>query len=123
LVAAGYHQRALRMVAAGQVDAAAIDSQTLAIELRQHPDLAARVRVIATFGPATIQPVVAARHISATMCEDLCAALCALGDDPDARDSLDFGYVARFVPIADAAYDDIRAMVAAAEAANFLTLR
>lgn len=123
VVAAGFHQRALRMVAARRVDAAAIDSQVLAIELREHPELAARVRVIATLGPATIQPVVAARQVSAALRDDLRAVLCALGDDPDARDSLDFGYVARFAPIADAAYDDIRAMVAAAEAADFLTLR
>ncbi len=123
VVAAGFHQRALRMVAAGRVDAAAIDSQVLAIELREHPVLADRVRVIATLGPATIQPVVAARHVSPALRDDLCATLCALGDDPDARAALDFGYVERFTSIADAAYDDIRAMVAAAEAADFLTLR
>lgn len=123
VVAAGFHQRALRMVATGRVDAAAIDSQVLAIELREHPQLAARVRIIATLGPASIQPVVAARHVPPALRDDLRAALCALGDDPDAREWLDFGYVARFVPIADAAYDDIRAMVAAAEAADFLMLR
>lgn len=123
VVAAGFHQRALRMVARGRVDASAIDSQALAIELRDHPDLAARVRIIATLGPATIQPIVAARHVPAVLRDDLRMALCALGDDPGLRAAFDHGYIARFVPIEDAAYGDIRAMVAAAEAADFLTLR
>jgi hypothetical protein len=37
------------------------------------------------------------------------------------RDQLDYGFVARFVPVADAAHDDTRAM--AAEAADFMTFR
>jgi hypothetical protein len=38
------------------------------------------------------------------------------------RSTLDTGFIDRFVPIDDATYDDIRAMVAAAEAADFLEL-
>ena len=64
VVEAGFHQRAMRMVAGGEVDAAAIDSQVLAIELRDHPELADELRVIEVLGPSTIQPVVAARHLS-----------------------------------------------------------
>jgi phosphate/phosphite/phosphonate ABC transporter binding protein len=123
VVAAGFHQEALRMVADGRVDASAIDSQVLAIELRDHPELAARVRIISALGPATIQPVVAARHMSPALKDDIRAAICAIGDDQQARATLDRSFVARFEPIADAAYDDIRAMVAAAEAADFMTLR
>lgn len=123
VVEAGFHQEALRMVADGRVDASAIDSQVLAIELRDHPDLAARVRIIDTLGPATIQPVVAARHVSATLKDDLRAVLCAIGDDPTARETLDYGFVARFIPVADTDYDDIRMMVAAAEEAGFPELR
>jgi phosphonate transport system substrate-binding protein len=122
VVEAGFHQVALRMVADGLVDASAIDSQVLAIELREHPALAGRVRIIDALGPATIQPVVAARHVPDMLKEELRAALCAMGDDPSARSVLDYGFVARFVPIMDAVYDDIRVMVAAAEAAGFWTL-
>jgi hypothetical protein len=43
------------------------------------------------------------------------------------RDTLDHGFVARFIrgadAPADAPYDDIRVMVAAAEAADFMNLR
>ncbi len=123
VVEAGFHQEALRMVADGRVDASAIDSQVLAIELRDHPDLAGRVRIIDTLGPATIQPIVAARHVSATLKDDLRAVLCAIGDDPTARAALDYGFVAGFVPITDTDYDGIRAMVAAAEEVGFPKLR
>jgi phosphonate transport system substrate-binding protein len=123
VVEAGFHQDALRMVADGRVDGSAIDSQVLAIELRDHPELAARVRIIDALGPATIQPVVAARHVPDALKDDLRTALYAMGDDPTVRDMLDYGFVARFVPIVDGTYDDIRAMVAAAEAADFAILR
>lgn len=124
VVEAGFHQEALRMVADGRVDASAIDSQVLAIELREHPELAQRVRIIDALGPATIQPVVAARHVPETLKDALRAVLYAMGDDPDptVRGRLDYGFVAHFVPITDTTYDDIRAMVAAAEAAEFVTL-
>lgn len=123
VVEAGFHQEALRMVASGLVDASAIDSQVLAIELREHPALAERVRIIGALGPATIQPVVAAHHVPDTLKGELRAVLCAMGEDPDVRGMLDYGFVDRFVPIMDADYDDIRAMVAAAEAVGFVALR
>ena len=66
------------MVAAGEVDAAAIDSQVLAIELRDHPALAAELRVIEVLGPSTIQPVVAARHLP--VARESRAAHCSVAD-------------------------------------------
>jgi phosphonate transport system substrate-binding protein len=85
--------------------------------------LRAQLRVIETLGPATIQPVVVARRLPAALKDALRAALVALGNDPSRRAALDAGFIARFTPISDADYDDIRAMVAAAEAADFLALR
>jgi phosphonate transport system substrate-binding protein len=61
MVDAGFHEVAIRMVAEGHADAAAIDSQVLDIELRDHPALAVQVRRIGTIGPSTIQPVVVSR--------------------------------------------------------------
>jgi phosphonate transport system substrate-binding protein len=123
VIEAGWHERALRLVAGGEVDASAIDSHVLAIAFRDHPDLAARVRVIDTFGPSTIQPVVAVRRLPETLRADMRAVLLEMADDPAARANLARGLVERFVAVTDASYDDIRAMRAAAEAAAFLTLR
>jgi phosphonate transport system substrate-binding protein len=122
VIEAGFHQRAMRMVATGEVDAAAIDSQVLAIELRDHPGLAAELRVIKALGPSTIQPVVAARHLPVDLKSALHTALLRLGNDPSARKELERGFVDRFVPVTDRDYDDIRAMLAAAEQAGFLAL-
>lgn len=58
VVIAGFHQRAMRLVAAGEVDAAAIDCQVLAVESAADPELAGALRVIDTLGPAPSQPVV-----------------------------------------------------------------
>jgi phosphonate transport system substrate-binding protein len=122
VLAAGFHQRAIRLVHAGSVDAAAIDSQVLAIELRDHPRLAAGLRVVGAFGPSTIQPVVAARRLPAQLKHEVRELLTALADDPAARPVLDYGLIDRFDPIGDAAYDDIRAMLATIEAAGWTSL-
>lgn len=122
VVEAGFHQRAIRMVAAGEVDASAIDSQVLAIELRDHPELAERLRIIEALGPASIQPVVAARQLGDELKAGLQAALLEMGADPAAQEPLAYGFVEHFTRVRDEDYDDIRAMVAAAEAAGCLTL-
>jgi phosphonate transport system substrate-binding protein len=122
VVAAGFHQRAIRLVATGAVDAAAIDSQVLAIELRDHSQLAGRLRVIGAFGPSTIQPVVAAHRLPDTLKDQVQKLLLALAGDPAARPVLDYGLIDRFASVGDAAYDDIRAMLATIETAGWTSL-
>jgi phosphonate transport system substrate-binding protein len=122
VIEAGFHQRAIRLVHNGSVDAAAIDSQVLAIELRDHPRLADGLRVVGTFGPSTIQPVVAASRLPAPLKHEVRELLITLADDPAARPVLDYGLIDRFDPIGDAAYDDIRAMLATIETAGWTSL-
>jgi phosphonate transport system substrate-binding protein len=122
VVKAGFHQRAIRLVATGRVAAAAIDSQVLAIELRDHPALAGRVRVIGAFGPSTIQPLVAASRLPHQLKDQVRDVLVGLAGDPAARPVLDYGLIDRFTPVADGAYDDIRAMLATIENAGWTSL-
>jgi phosphonate transport system substrate-binding protein len=122
VVEAGFHQRAIRLVASGAVDAAAIDSQVLAVELHDHPRLADRVRIIGAFGPSTIQPVVAASHLPDPLKDEVQQLLVEVGGDPTARAALDHGVVERFAVVDDAAYDDIRAMLATIQAAGWTSL-
>jgi phosphonate transport system substrate-binding protein len=96
VVAAGFHQRAIRLVAAGAVDAAAIDSQVLAIELRDHPQLAHGLRVVGSFGPSTIQPVVATSRLSEQLKDEVRDLLVELADDPTARPMLAHGFIDHF---------------------------
>jgi phosphonate transport system substrate-binding protein len=122
VVEAGSHQRSIRMVCSGEVDAAAIDSQVLAVELRDHPSLRENLKAIDTLGPAGIQPVVAASRLPEDLKTEVRAVLLSMGDDPAARTKLAHGFVERFVPVLDEDYDDVRAMLAAAEDAGFMTL-
>jgi phosphonate transport system substrate-binding protein len=122
VTAAGFHQRAIELVAAGDADGAAIDSQVLAVALRDNPALAAALRVVEVFGPSTIQPLVVAGHLPAAMKAAIQDAVIGIGDDPLARAALDQADVMGFAPIGDADYDDIRRMLATVEAAGLLAL-
>jgi phosphonate transport system substrate-binding protein len=119
VIASGAHWRSLRMVAAGEADAAAIDTHVLAIELEQEPALAGQVRVIDTLGPSPIQPVVAARRLPPRLKAELRTALLRLSDDEAMRDALRYGHIARFVAVTDAHYDPIRLMLAAGRAVTW----
>lgn len=120
-VEAGFHAEALRMVADGRADGAAIDSQVLAIELRDDPALAARLKVVGSIGPSTIQPlVVSASRLSNVERDEIRAALLDIGSDPGARPVLDAAMVERFVPIGGDGYADIRAMLARVQEARLL---
>jgi phosphate/phosphite/phosphonate ABC transporter binding protein len=121
VVEAGFHQRAIRLVHAGTVDATAIDSQVLAIELRDHRGLA-DLRVVGSFGPSTIQPVVAASRLPDAWKREVRELLVSLGDDPSARPTLAQGFIERFAAVDDGAYDDIRAMLATIRAAGWTSL-
>ncbi len=123
VVAAGWHERAIHMVARGEVDASAIDSQVLTLAQRDEPDLARRLRVIASLGPSTIQPLVAARRLPKTLRRAVRSALVNVGCDSTMRSALGRALVQGFVAVDAAAYDDIRHMQAAAEAADFRSLR
>ncbi len=123
VVAAGFHQRAIALVAHGKIDAAAIDSQVLAVELRDHPHLREQLRVIATFGPSTIQPFAVASHVAPSLKADIQAALLHAHADPSIQSALLRGFVERFAAVGDRDYDDIREMLLACEHADFMILR
>ena len=122
VVQAGWHERSIRLVCSGEVDASAIDSQVLAVARHQYPELASRLRVIGTLGPSTIQPVVAARRLPEPLKAALRDILLGVGHDRAARDCLAQGFVDGFVPVTDGTYDDIRAMRDAVEAAGLPVL-
>src|SRR5919106_1298696 len=123
VVEAGFHQEAIRMVAQGDVDGSAIDSQVLGMELRDHPDLAEQVQVVEALGPSTIQPVAVSRRVPEDVREAIREVLVTMAEDPAVRERLSGALVERFVPVDPGSYDDIRMMVDACETAGFLELR
>ncbi len=118
VVEAGRHDRAIRMVAGGAVDASAIDSHHLETYLRLHPELAPSLRIIDRLGPSPIQPVVVRRTMPARAKEDLRAALVRLADDPAVQPTLAAALIERFVAVDDAMYDPVRRMRDVAAAAG-----
>ena len=104
VVAAGFHQRALRMVATGNVDGAAIDCHVLAVELHNHPELADQLRVVETLGPAPSQPVVVRSSLPFSIKARVREQLLDLRGA-----TLNEFFVERFVPAPD--YSSIAAVV------------
>jgi phosphonate transport system substrate-binding protein len=108
---AGSHHRSIRLVADGKVAASAIDSQVLAVELREHPELRKRVRVIASLGPSPIQPLVAARRLPQSLRSSVAKAVIDMHRVPEAQQALAYGFVKHWDPVADSDYDPIRHML------------
>ncbi|HJW75718.1 MAG TPA: PhnD/SsuA/transferrin family substrate-binding protein [Thermoleophilia bacterium] len=123
VIEAGFHEESMRLVAAGEVDASAIDSQVLEVALRDDPSLARSLRVIDSLGPSTIQPVAVSKRVPLGLRDRIRGILVSLHEDPAVREHLALGLVKRFVPVDPSSYDDIRRMRDACEAAGFMRLR
>ena len=122
VVEAGFHHEAVAMVARGEVDGSAIDSQVLEIELRARPELAEQVRVVETLGPSTIQPIAVSRHVPADVRDAISDILIAMADSTRGRERLAVGLIERLVRVGPSAYDDIRMMLEACERAGFMEI-
>lgn len=95
----GSHLNSMEMVAGGEVDAASIDSNVLRIKLRSAPELRERLRVIETWGPFPIQPVVLRSSLHSRLKNGLRAALLAIGDNAPAPPALAGFGLERFAPV------------------------
>ncbi|MPZ91077.1 MAG: PhnD/SsuA/transferrin family substrate-binding protein [Actinobacteria bacterium] len=124
VIEAGFHEKAIRMVRDRVVDASAIDSQVLAIELRDHPHLAESLMVIDTLGPSTIQPVAVSRRFSQDFHDEVREILVGLHRDGDFKKNvLGRGMVEKLVSVGPETYDDIRRMVDVCETVGFSKIR
>jgi len=70
----------MQMVVGGEVDAATIDSNVLRMRLRFAPELRQKLRVIETWGPFPIQPVVLRSGLHPELKNRLLAAHLAIGE-------------------------------------------
>lgn len=123
VVAAGSHANAIRMVAAGEVDGSAIDSQVLEIALALDPELRERIRIIDQLGPSTIQPVTLAARVTPDVRTEIARILMSLHEDPRIAPRLAATLVDRFVPAGPDTYRDVRDMLDTCRATGFMRLR
>lgn len=89
----------------------------LAVELRDHPELRDRIRVIDSLGPSTNMPLVAGVACKA-LCQEVGEVVAGLGSDEADREGLASGLFSGFVEVDDPDYDDIRSMLDSVKAAG-----
>jgi len=99
LAQSGSHLRSLDLVLNGDVDAAAIDSNALFVQRRERPEIASMLRVIETWGPYPIQPVIIRGGVAREVKERIAHALLSM--TPETLEPFGFRGFAR---VADAAY-------------------
>jgi phosphonate transport system substrate-binding protein len=112
---AGSHQQSLQMILEGRIDASAIDSLVLELELKLRPEIAPHLRIIDTLGPSPIPPAVVSKRVPGPVKEALRRALWNMHEDPEGRAILEAGMVARFISVSDRQYNPIRRMAREAE--------
>jgi phosphonate transport system substrate-binding protein len=114
-IEAGSHERALHLLLRGSVDATALDSTVLETELRWHPELEGKIRILESWGPSPIPPWVINRRVDKKLAVDLRAALTSLHTTSYGNELLMSADVQKFVAVEDSDYDEIRRMYLAAQ--------
>jgi len=105
------HDNSMRAVAEGLADGAAVDSLVYQQLLAEEPELRLRLKVIQTSPPFGIAPVVVSPKISPQLRDRIRQVLLSMGDDPKAAPALAALAIRGFQPVADQAYDSVRAML------------
>src|SRR5437879_413721 len=82
-------------------ESSAVDAIVLEAELSRSPALAACLRVIETFGPSPIPPLVASTGLDGAIRERLREALLGMSDDTGGDAALRTGRVQRFTAVTD----------------------
>ena len=109
ILESGSHQATIELLLTRRVDASAIDSTVLDLEVARKPALAGRLRVIGTLGPSPIPPWVILTSIEPALRARLRTIFLAMHEDSSAAALLARAGVARFAQVEDADYDPIRA--------------
>src|SRR5215204_6074107 len=114
----GSHLDSIEVVLSGEADAAAIDSNVLRIRLREVPVLRSKLRVLESWGPFPIQPVVVRSAIHPELKERLRIAFLATEEDQPTHNILKQFGLTRFVAVSQGdyaldAHKDLAALLAA----------
>lgn len=104
------HEHAIKAVAEGLVDAAAIDSLIYDYLAATGPEQVAKTKIIARYGPFGSNPVVTSPNLDPDMAARLQQLLLQMHQDPDAQQILAALGIDRFVLPDDAAYNSVREM-------------
>ena len=106
------HDKAIKAVAQGLVDGAAVDSLIWEYANRTNPAFTSKTRVIRRSPPYGIPPVVVSAHLDKETRKRLRQILLDAHNDEKGREILNGMMIDRFVEISDSVYDSIREMEA-----------
>ncbi|OGT25363.1 MAG: hypothetical protein A2Z17_04495 [Gammaproteobacteria bacterium RBG_16_66_13] len=112
-----HHSESVRAVADHLVDGAAVDSLIYDYLASTDPELIARTRMIAEWGPYPSPPFVVRPDLDLALKERLRQLLVSMSDDPRGREVLNKLQLDGFAAIQDEAYDQVREMEARVSAA------
>jgi phosphonate transport system substrate-binding protein len=101
----GSHLNSIQAVLQGQADAAAIDSNVLRIKLRETPTLRNTLRVIESWGPYPIQPIVVNSNLHPNLKDQLRAAFFATNNNDRTRRVLQRFGLSHFVAVDHETYN------------------
>ena len=102
------HDDAIRAVASGLADGAAVDSLVYEFAVAREPGLGEQTKIIHRSAPFGIPPVVTSPHLRPQVRAELQQVLLEMGDDLVGRAALKVLDIDRFVVIEDEAYDAVR---------------
>ena len=100
----GSHLNSIKAVLNGRADAAAIDSNVLRIRFREAPALREELRVVESWGPYPIQPVVVSSALRPDLKQRLRSAFLSTEQDQQTRRTLKQFGLSRFVAADQRAY-------------------
>ena len=103
-IRSGSHPASVGLVADGTADVASIDSNVLKIWLEQTPALREEVRILESWGPYPIQPVVVRTDLDPALKGALRESLLRTGADPLTRVEFEAFGLKRFVTVGEADY-------------------
>ncbi len=104
------HDKAIKAVALGMVDGAAVDSLIWEYLSRTNPDFTSKTKIIRKSSPYAIPPVVVPHGLDRQLKENLKQVFLNAHKDGKGRELLKQMMIDKFVVIADGAYDSIREM-------------
>ncbi|MBI5665599.1 MAG: phosphate/phosphite/phosphonate ABC transporter substrate-binding protein [Nitrospirae bacterium] len=104
------HDKAIKAVAQGIVDAAAVDSLIWEYLNKINPEFTSKTRIIEKSPPYAIPPVVVHRDLDPELKKQLQQIFLNAHTDPKGRELLNKMMIDKFVLINDSAYDSVRGM-------------
>jgi len=99
IACSGSHLNSIEAVLSGKADAAAIDSNVLRIRFREAPALREELRVIESWGPYPVQPIVVSTALHPDLKQRLRAAFLSTEQDQQTRRTLERFGLSHFVAV------------------------